>query len=112
MLLRSYHAAIDRRDYAALALMFAPQAAYVSNGVGSLEGREAILSAFRTYFENHPDHRSGDDLVERVAPDAAKSVWWIRATDIRTGAPVSRRGEEIIRFDAAGRIVRVEVIDA
>lgn len=107
----AYHAAIDRRDYEALGGMFAPQAVYRSNGVGSLEGRDAILAAFRAYFASHPDQRSGDDLVETIAPDAARAIWWLEATSTDTGQRVFRRGEEVIRFDGEGRILAVAVTD-
>jgi tRNA A37 threonylcarbamoyladenosine modification protein TsaB len=37
--LEEYHAALDRLDFDAIEAMFAPDAVYVSNGVGSFMGR-------------------------------------------------------------------------
>lgn len=108
---RRYHEAIRRRDFAAIEAMMAPGAAYRSMGVGALEGRTAILAAFRTYFERHPDQTDGDDGIEDAGPGVSLAKWWLRATDMETGATIERRGAERLTLDSAGRIVLVEVED-
>ena len=90
---------------------FAEDAVYGSVKVGALSGRAAIMDAFRAYFDTYPDQVAIDELVEQVSPNAARAVWRLTATDARSGAPLVRRGEETITFDAAGRIVRVDVTD-
>lgn len=79
--------------------------------VGGLRGREAILAAFRTYFETYPDQQAVDELIEAVSPLAARAVWRLKATHALTGEPLIRFGEETITFNADGRIVSVEVTD-
>ena len=112
-LVRQYHAAIDRLDFEAIAGFFADDAAYVSDGVGAaIEGRSAIIAAFRKYFAEYPDQVSIDELVETVSTDSARSVWRLTATSTITGQRLERRGEEVVRFDGSGRIVEVVVRDA
>lgn len=109
---RDYHAAIAALDFDAIAGFFAEEAVYRSAGTGgSIAGRAAILAAFRRYFAEFPDQRAEDSLVERVSPHAARSLWSLVATSRHTGAVSRRAGEETVTFDAAGRIVLVEVRD-
>lgn len=92
---------------------FAEDAVYVSAGVnGRIEGREAIIAAFDRYFAEFPDQQAVDEAVERVEPLAVRVAWHLTATSRTTGRAVTRRGTETIRFDAEGRITRVEVFDA
>ncbi|OLP58625.1 DUF4440 domain-containing protein [Xaviernesmea oryzae] len=106
-----FHAAINALDFAAIEAAFAEEAVYSSGKVGGLQGKAAIMAAFRRYFAQYPDQVAEDSLVEAVSPFAARSVWRLRATDAVTGAPLEREGEETITFDAEGRIVGVAVTD-
>jgi ketosteroid isomerase-like protein len=106
-----FHDAINRLDYAAIEDFFADDAAYVSNGVGSLSGRDAIMEAFRGYFETYPDQTAVNSLVETLTPRSGRAVWSVRATNSRTGKPLVREGEETITFDEDGHVVRVDVTD-
>ena len=106
-----FHDAINRLDYEAIENFFAENATYVSNGVGSLAGREAIMEAFRGYFDTYPDQTAVNSLVETLTPLSGRSVWSVRATNSKTGKPLIREGEETITFDENGRVVRVEVTD-
>ena len=108
---RRYHAAINAPHFGALDWFFADDAVYLSNGIGAVSGRTAILASFRTYFAEYPDQVAHDDLIEAVSSDEARSVWRLSATNARTGAPLRRRGDEVVRFDASGRIERVDVRD-
>jgi ketosteroid isomerase-like protein len=47
----SYHAALDGQDLKAVAAYLAPDARYVSVGLGDVTGRDAILAAMAKYFE-------------------------------------------------------------
>jgi len=109
--LTRFHDAINALDFAAIEAAFAEDAVYGSVKVGALSGRAAIMAAFRAYFATYPDQVAVDELVETVSPSAARSVWRVKATDSRTGAPLLRHGEETLYFDAAGRITRVDVTD-
>ncbi|MBL8584539.1 MAG: nuclear transport factor 2 family protein [Rhizobiaceae bacterium] len=108
---RRYHDAINRLDYQALDDFFAQDAVYVSNGIGTVSGKEAILASFRAYFAEYPDQVAVDDLIENISAVEARSVWRLAATSARTGQPLIRSGEEIVRLDAEGRIERVYVRD-
>jgi uncharacterized protein (TIGR02246 family) len=109
---RRYHAALDARDFAAVAAMFAPDAEYVSPGVGGkLSGRDAILAAFRSYFAEYADQRSADDEIRMVAPGRVIARWRLIASSSVTGATSTRCGEEEVIFAADGRIRRIEVRD-
>lgn len=111
-LLHRYHAALQPYDAAIVKAMFAPDARYVSPGVGgAIEGREAIIAAFTAYFAEHPDQHSVDDGVTAIAPDTAQAEWSLKATTASTGKPYVRRGRETICFDAQGLIVQVTVED-
>lgn len=109
--LKSYHAAIDALDFAAIEAFFAPDAEYVSDGVGAIVGRHAILEAFRGYFAVYGDQVSKDEEVAMLSPRSAWSRWRLEATHAVTGACLKRSGEETVHFDAQGRIIRVEVKD-
>ncbi|AVA20631.1 MULTISPECIES: nuclear transport factor 2 family protein [unclassified Rhizobium] len=106
-----FHDAINRLDFEAIEDFFAENATYVSNGVGSLAGREAIMEAFHGYFDTYPDQTAVNSLVETLTPLSGRSVWSVRATNSKTGKPLIREGEETITFDEDGRVVRVEVTD-
>lgn len=109
---RDYHAAIAALDFPAIEAFFAEAAIYRSAGTGgAIEGRDAILDAFRRYFAEFPDQRAEDSLVEALSPRTARSLWSLVATSRQTGAVSRRAGEETVTFDAAGRIVLVEVLD-
>jgi ketosteroid isomerase-like protein len=106
-----FHDAINALDFDAIEAYFAEDATYVSNGVGSLSGRDEIMDAFRKYFEDYPDQTAFNTLVEKVGPKAGRAVWSVRATHSKTGKPLIREGEETITFDENGRVTRVEVTD-
>jgi ketosteroid isomerase-like protein len=107
-----FHAAINALDYATIEDYFAEDAIYVSGGVGGrIEGRDAIMAAFRKYFDAYPDQVAVDNSVEKVSDNAARSVWELKAIDSRTGAPMVRTGEETLVFNADGKIARIDVTD-
>ncbi len=111
---RAYHAAIDRLDFDAISRHFTDDAVYISGGVGgTICGRDAIMAAFRTYFEEYPDQVSVDDAIEALSPPSAvRSTWRLTATSTRTCVKSVRAGEEIVTLDASGHIVEVRVRDA
>ena len=107
-----YHAAIADLDFEAIAGFLAQEAVYRSAGTGDMiEGRKAILAAFRRYFDEFPDQKAEDFLVETVSDRAARSLWSLVATSRLTGAVSRRSGEETVTFDASGKIVLVDVLD-
>lgn len=107
-----FHNAINALDYPTIEDYFAEDAVYVSGGVGGrIDGREAIMTAFRKYFDAYPDQIAADTSVNRVGDNAARSVWELKAIDSRTGLPMVRTGEETLTFNAEGKIVRVDVTD-
>jgi uncharacterized protein (TIGR02246 family) len=110
-LLARYHAALVRLDYEAMAQMFAKGAIYTSNGVGSLNGRDAIIAAFRQYFAGHVHEESINTQVENTAPGTAVAHWRLLVRDLSSGKQFARTGTETIRFDPSGRIVSVAVED-
>jgi uncharacterized protein (TIGR02246 family) len=107
-----YHDAINALDFAAIDAFFAEDAVYVSGGVGGrIEGREAIMAAFRSYFATYPDQVAEDAETEAVGDHAARAVWRLTASHSETGEKLARTGEETVTFSADGRIVRVDVRD-
>lgn len=108
----AYHEAINALDFAAITAMFAEDAVYDSGGLGGVvAGRAPIMEGFRTYFDIYPDQVATDRLVEQVGERSVRSLWTLTATHASTGEKLVRSGEEIVTFDEAGRISRVEVTD-
>lgn len=109
-ILRAFHEATNAQDFARLEAMFAPQVVYVSDGVGGrIEGRDAVMTAFRTYFDEYPDQVANDISLERIATDRARSAWELTGTSLKTGKRRERKGTETITIDADGLIKRVDV---
>lgn len=109
-ILRRFHDATNALDYVALETMFTPDAVYVSAGVGgAVEGREAIMAAFRAYFDEYPDQVAEDISLDALSPVSARSFWRLEGTSTRTGKWRERHGAETITVDDRGRIVRVDV---
>lgn len=106
-----YLDAVNDLDFAVIEAFYAEDAVYGSVKVGGLKGRDAIMAAFRTYFETYPDQQAVDELIEAVSPLAARAVWRLKATHAQTGEPLIRFGEETITFNAEGKIVSVDVTD-
>jgi limonene-1,2-epoxide hydrolase len=106
-----FHGAINALDFETIENYFAEDATYVSNGVGSLAGRDNIMAAFRRYFDDYPDQTAVDTLVETLTPLSGRAVWSVRATHSRTGKPLIREGEETITFNEDGRVINVAVTD-
>ena len=108
----AYHAVLNAFDLDGVEAMFAADAEYVSPGLnGAIQGREAIMKAMRDYFAEYSDQRAEDDEVAELAPNVVQSLWRLNATSSKTGKVLERRGREIVTFNAAGLIARVEVFD-
>jgi hypothetical protein len=108
----AYHDAINALDFATIEAMFADNAVYDSGGLGGVvTGRDAIMEGFRSYFDLYPDQVSEDTLIEPVGERVIRSVWKLVASHRLAGEKLIRSGEEIVTFDHAGLIVRVEVTD-
>jgi ketosteroid isomerase-like protein len=109
--LAAYHTALDARDFPRVASMLAPDARYVSVGLGDVVGRDAIMRAMRDYFERNPDHQSFDDELEQRDSHTAISHWRLRATNKVTGEVVMRTGVETVTFTDEGLIAMIDVRD-
>ena len=107
----AFLAAIDAMDFDTVEAFFAEDATFGSQAVGGLSGRDNIMAAFRSYFEDYPDQTCLNSTVEAVTPLSARAVWSIRATHSKTGAPLVREGEETVTFDPDGRVISVVVTD-
>jgi ketosteroid isomerase-like protein len=110
--LAAYHTALDSRDFPRVGAMLAPDARYVSVGLGNIVGREAIIRAMQNYFERSPDHQSFDDELEQRDNHTAISRWRLRATNKVTGEVVMRQGVETVTFTDEGLIAMIDVRDA
>ena len=110
--LAAYTAALNRYDLRAVKNMFAENAAYVSPGLnGEIEGRAAIMAAFKTYFAEHVEQVNVDKNVSQISPIKVQSNWSLTATNKRTRKPVARKGLQVITFNAAGLIAFIQVLD-
>lgn len=108
----AYHHAINELDFSTIEAMFAEDAVYDSGGLGGVvSGRGPIMDGFRAYFDAYPDQVAEDSLVEALDGLRVRAIWSLTATHRATGDKRGRSGEEIVSFDAAGRILRVEVTD-
>jgi ketosteroid isomerase-like protein len=108
----SYHDAINGLDFSTIEAMFAEDAVYDSGGLGGVvAGRGPIMEGFRAYFDAYPDQVAVDSVVEALDGLRVRSVWSLTATHRTTRQRLVRAGEEIVTFDPAGRILRVEVTD-
>lgn len=107
----AYHAAINALDFETIENCFAADILYNSAGIGSIHGRDAVMSAFLSYFERFPDQVATDESIEQIGRLQARSLWTIVATHDQTGNIIQRSGEEILTFDVFGSIVKVEVVD-
>lgn len=106
-----YHVALNAMDFAAIESFFSETAVYVSDGVGVLEGRDAIVAGFRRYFDEYRDQVSEDEEIEAISPRAVRSVWKLKAASARTGQTLIRAGEETVFLDPDGLIEKVIVRD-
>lgn len=106
-----YHAAINALDFKAIESFFSETAVYLSDGVGALDGRDAIMESFRTYFAEYGDQHAIDDAIEAISDRAVRSVWRLTATSSKTGEKLVRSGEETAFLDQDGRIEKVIVRD-
>jgi ketosteroid isomerase-like protein len=109
--LEEYHAALDRLDFEAIEAMFAPDAVYVSNGVGSLKGRGDIIAAFREYFGEYRHEESVDTRIETLGANEVRSHWRLKARDT-SGKVFRREGIETVWFGDDGAIITILVDDA
>ncbi len=110
--LARYHAMLDARDLDGVERLLAPNVVSVSEGLGHVKGREAVIAALRAYFAACPDDQSFEDDLVALGPLQARSLWKLRATHKLTGVVVERRGTETVSFDADGLIMSIEVEDA
>ena len=89
---------------------FAPEVVYISQGVGGrIEGRDAVMAAFRTYLTEYSDQEAGDKKLEALAPMSASAEWRRTGTSTKTGVWRERIGAETITLNGDGLIVRVDV---
>jgi ketosteroid isomerase-like protein len=109
--LAAYHAALDSRDFSRIEAMLAPDARYVSVGLGDISGRDQIMRTMRDYFDRNPDHQSFDDELEQRDNHTAISHWRLRATNKFNGEVVVRAGVEIVTFTDEGLIALIDVRD-
>lgn len=109
----AYHAALNSFDLEAVEAMFAENADYVSPGLnGVVAGRPAIMKAMQDYFAEYEDQVAVDDEVVELRPHVVQSKWRLKATSSKTGRQVTREGREVVTFNEAWLIIRVEVFDA
>ncbi len=107
----AYHAALDAHDVDKVETLMAANATYESEGIGLVEGRDAITSAMRKYFAGHSDHKAWDDQVEATGPHSARAQWQVKATTKATGEQFHRSGLEDVTFDDQGLVMTVKVTD-
>ena len=104
--LAQYTTALNRNDLGAVADMFAEDAVYISPGVGGeVNGRAAIMAAFRDYFRQHTDQVNTDEDAHQVDEHTLQSRWRLKSSNS------SRSGIQRMVFTAAGLITRIEVED-
>ncbi len=109
--LTAYHAALDSHDLEGVAAWLDEGARYVSQGLGDVSGRAAILASMKAYFDSMPDHQAFDDVVRTVSARVAQSEWRLKATNKETGAVTERRGIETVTFNENGKIIAIMVED-
>lgn len=108
--LARFHDVTNAQDFAAIEAMFAPDVVYISQGVGGrIEGRDAVMAAFRAYFEEYPDQEAEDKKLEALSSNSARSEWSLTGTSTKTGVWRERHGAETITLNGNGLIVRVDV---
>ena len=108
-LARRYVDASNQHDPDRIRTMFADDAVYVSSRVGAHEGAEAIIGMMVAFFARFPDVHW---TVGEYRQDDAGAVVFDFIMTAAAGADdqaVEVRGVETIAFDAAGRIVRIDV---
>jgi ketosteroid isomerase-like protein len=104
--LAAYTAALNRYDLDAVERMFAPDAIYVSPGVGGeIRGRAAIMDAFQIYFRQHTDQVNEDQDMQQVNEHALQASWHVKSSTS------NRSGSQRITFNKVGLIARIEVDD-
>ena len=105
-LLADYTAALNCYDLETVENMFSESAVYVSPGLnGEIKGRAAIRAAFRRYFAEHPDQVNVDEEARALDAHTLQARWRLESSKSK------RSGNQIINFNAEGRIQRIEVRD-
>lgn len=102
-LARAYVEASNDHDVERIAGMLAPQAAYMSTGVGRHDGAEAILAMNRDFFADNPDVHWNAVNYRNVKPNGVEFDFTITLNG------VSSNGVERVFFADDGLISRVEV---
>jgi hypothetical protein len=107
-LARAYVALSNSHRVELIQPLFAADALYRSNAAGEYRGAPAIAAMMRAFFARYPDafwlcenyrYRSG-----RVSFDFS-----LQASDAHGGEHLQRSGIEVIDYDAAGLIRKLEV---
>ena len=100
---QAYVAASNAHDIAAIESMIAADCVYVSSGVGSHDGADAIIAMMRGFFDAVPDVSW---QASRYRPIAGSGVEFDFVISMNGK---SSTGVERLFFDDRGMIVRVEV---
>ena len=100
---KDYVDASNAHDVERIEAMLAPDALYLSTGVGRHEGAAAILAMNRSFFGANPDVHWDAQNYRTVADRGVEFDF-----AISFGETVGN-GVERVFFNAAGNIIRVEV---
>ena len=94
----------NQHDLASIQTLFASDAVYESNGTGLHEGLDAIMRMKRVFFGDNPSVRWSIESPPRRSGQAVAinfTMSWEGKPDVQ--------GLEVVTFDQAGQIVKVEV---
>ena len=98
---QTWQRAWPRGDAAAIAALYAPDAAYRSSALAEPEAGGASAYLDRQFpLEHDLRYRFGQPLVDETR---AAVEWW--ASWIEDGQPVTLAGVTVLRFDGDGRVV-------
>jgi len=103
----AYVAAVNARDYGALAAQWCRQATLVEGGT-TLRGRDAIMASLRNWLDRHPGGTLAIEItdIERLAEPLARVSGILRFSPARGAAVVESRFESLrVREEGSWRLL-------
>jgi len=93
---RQYFALSNARDLDTIETLLDPAIRYRSANTGEHEGREAVMTMMRAFFERFPTIHWSINALQSIAPDEVAITFTCQSVD-RERQSVTRRGLERIR---------------
>lgn len=103
----AYFAAVNKRDFTAMANLFAPDVEIRPVGSAPLRGRDAVLAYYPALLDNFAEHHDEPTRVHVAGDVVTVEIRFEGRT--ADGAPVEFDAVDIFDLDAEGRITQLSL---